>query len=201
MHWRQTFVSLALLAAFCGYLAAVSHDDQPAAAAQVKEADAAILLSRPAVPEPAVDEEDPPFAAKPVPEPPDEAVPAATPEAAAPTPEPAAPSEPAYREVSAIVTAYCPCARCCGRSADGKTSTNTSAWRRGAAAEPTAVPYGTLIYVEGYGYAVVDDTGNAMRRTWRRHGMIHVDLRMTYHYEARQWGYKVMKIRIYDKAP
>lgn len=103
-----------------------------------------------------------------------------------------------YREVWATVTAYCPCARCCGRSADGRTSLGLSAWRPGIAADPAAVPYGTEVYIEGYGLAVVDDTGGAMRRAWRRKGTIHLDVRMTYHYEARQWGQKVMKVKIYE---
>jgi len=104
-----------------------------------------------------------------------------------------------YHEVWAVVTAYCPCRKCCGRHANGRTSTGTSAWLRGIAADPRIIPYNSRIFVEGYGSSRVDDTGGAMRRSWRRSGMIHVDLRMTYHYQARRWGRKIMKIRIYDK--
>ena len=103
-----------------------------------------------------------------------------------------------YREAVAMVTAYCPCARCCGSFADGRTSTGASAWRPGLAAAPLALPYGTRVFVPGYGHSVVDDTGGAMRRSWRTRGQIHIDVRMNYHYEARVWGVQYLNVRIYD---
>lgn len=119
-------------------------------------------------------------------------------ESAPPRPEGAAPEGRSYREVRALVTAYCPCARCCGRHANGRTSIGTSAWRPGMAADPRAVPYGTLVEVPGYGTYPIDDTGGAMRQSWRRRGVIHIDIRMTYHWQAREWGRQYMTIRIYD---
>lgn len=114
-------------------------------------------------------------------------------------PEGAAPEGRSYREVRALVTAYCPCARCCGRHANGRTSIGTTAWRPGMAADPRAVPYGTLVEVPGYGTYPIDDTGGAMRQSWRRRGVIHIDIRMTYHWQAREWGRRYMTIRIYDQ--
>ncbi|MDR0867331.1 MAG: 3D domain-containing protein [Planctomycetota bacterium] len=123
-----------------------------------------------------------------------------------PTPNPSNPSNPPdaaapakYHEVWAVVTAYCPCARCCGARAHGRTSLGNTAWVSGIAADPRALPYGTRLAVPGYGEAVVDDTGGAMRRHWDRRGEIHVDVRMKWHHEARDWGRKWMKIRIYDE--
>ncbi len=104
-----------------------------------------------------------------------------------------------YVERWALVTAYCPCSKCCGYATPGRTSTGTSAWKPGIAADPRAVAYGTEIYVEGYGRRKVDDTGGAMRRSWRRKGLLHLDIRMTYHYSAVKWGRKMMKVRIYRK--
>jgi len=104
----------------------------------------------------------------------------------------------AYREAVAMVTAYCPCARCCGSFADGRTSIGKSAWRPGLAAAPQALPYGTRIFVPGYGLSEVDDTGGAMRRSWRTRGQIHIDVRMNYHYEARVWGVQYLNVRIYE---
>lgn len=101
------------------------------------------------------------------------------------------------RVVWAVVTAYCPCRRCCGRHANGRTSTGSSAWKRGAAVDPGAIPYGSRIFVPGYGFALVDDTGGAMRRLWRNERMVHVDVRMTYHWQARQWGRKVLQVQVY----
>jgi 3D (Asp-Asp-Asp) domain-containing protein len=98
------------------------------------------------------------------------------------------------------VTAYCPCRRCCGRFADGRTSTDTTAWRPGIAADPTVLPYGTVVEVPGYGTHPVDDTGGAMRRHWRRDGILHIDVRMTYHWQARQWGRREMDITLLAPA-
>ncbi len=106
---------------------------------------------------------------------------------------------PSRRKVWAVVTAYCPCSRCCGAWADGRTSLGLSAWKPGIAADPRAIPYGTRVYVEGYGEAVVDDTGGILRRTWRRKGQIHLDVRMTYHWEARQWGRREMWVEIIEE--
>lgn len=104
-----------------------------------------------------------------------------------------------YREMWATVTAYCPCSRCCGARARGRTSLGGSAWLPGIAADPRALPYGTAVYVPGYGEHTVDDTGGAMRESWRNHGRLHLDIRMKTHYEARQWGRRTMKVRVYGK--
>lgn len=104
-----------------------------------------------------------------------------------------------YREEVALITAYCPCAKCCGTQSPGITSTGKSAWTPGLAADPFYLDYGTKVFVPGYGLSVVDDTGGAMRRHWRRDGLLHIDLRMTYHYEARQWGKKYLRIKIYEE--
>lgn len=101
-----------------------------------------------------------------------------------------------YREVWATVTAYCPCTRCCGSQARGRTSLGGTAWIPGIAADPQALAYGTAVFVPGYGEYTVDDTGGAMRRSWR-HGRLHIDIRMKFHDQARQWGRRTMKIRIY----
>ncbi len=104
-----------------------------------------------------------------------------------------------YVERWAVVTAYCPCSKCCGYATPGRTSIGKSAWKPGIAADPRAIPYGTEIYVKGYGRQIVDDTGGAMRHSWRRKGVLHLDIRMTYHYQAVKWGRKMMKVRIYNK--
>ena len=104
-----------------------------------------------------------------------------------------------YVERWALVTAYCPCSKCCGYATPGRTSIGKSAWKPGIAADPRAIAYGTEVYVKGYGRKKVDDTGGAMRRSWRRKGVLHLDIRMTYHYQAVKWGRRMMKVRIYNK--
>lgn len=104
-----------------------------------------------------------------------------------------------YREERALVTAYCPCAKCCGTHSPGITSTGKNAWKPGLAADPIYLHYGTEVDVPGYGMSVIDDTGGAMRRHWRRDGMLHIDVRMTYHYEARKWGKRYLDVKIYEQ--
>lgn len=102
-----------------------------------------------------------------------------------------------YREETALVTAYCPCARCCGSQSPGITSTGKSAWTPGLAADPIYLEYGTRVNIPGYGTSTIDDTGIAMRRHWRRDGLLHIDVRMTYHYEAQRWGQQYLRVKIY----
>jgi 3D (Asp-Asp-Asp) domain-containing protein len=100
------------------------------------------------------------------------------------------------RTILAKVTAYCPCERCCRRMT-GITSTQTNAWQPGIAVAPAVIPYGSVIYVPGYDrstWVVADDTGSAMRRSWRNDNEVHVDVRMTYHWQAREWGTQYLNI-------
>lgn len=113
-----------------------------------------------------------------------------------PTQNPAAKEADIYETIVAKVTAYCPCARCCGSFANGRTSTKTNAWRPGIASDPSVIPYGTEITVPGYGTAKVDDTGSAMRKSWRNESIIHLDIRFQYHWQARNWGTKIMRLKI-----
>lgn len=103
-----------------------------------------------------------------------------------------------HREEVALITAYCPCARCCGHSSPGITSIGKDAWTTGLAADPSCLDYGTKVYVPGYGFSEVDDTGGAMRRHWRRNGLLHIDVRMTYHHDARRWGKQYLRVKIYE---
>jgi 3D (Asp-Asp-Asp) domain-containing protein len=103
--------------------------------------------------------------------------------------------EPTMRTLRCRVTAYCPCARCCDEMT-GRTATGTNAWRPGVASDWAALPAGTRVRIEGYGVAEVDDTGAAMRRSWRDRGEVHLDVRMTYHWQARQWGSRWMDVEV-----
>jgi 3D (Asp-Asp-Asp) domain-containing protein len=113
---------------------------------------------------------------------------------AKPQPKPVAKPKP-YRIVRAMVTAYCPCARCCG-TMTGVTATQSSAWRRGAAVDPRAIDYGTKVEVPGYGTTYADDTGRALKRRFNR-GIIQVDVRKTYHWQAQEWGIQWLDVTVY----
>jgi 3D (Asp-Asp-Asp) domain-containing protein len=102
--------------------------------------------------------------------------------------------------VRAHVTGYCPCSICCGRHANGRTSIRDNAWiLNGCAADPSAIPYRWKVYIPGIGFREVDDTGGAMKRSWRR-GIYHIDLRYRYHYQAKKCN-KWLNIGLYRKIP
>ncbi len=99
-----------------------------------------------------------------------------------------------------LVTAYCPCRRCCGRHANGRTAGKTNAWKMiGVATFWNAIPKWTIVDIPGIGKKVVDDNGSAMERSWKR-GVYHIDVRMPYHYQARNYGVKYMDVKIYDEG-
>jgi len=113
---------------------------------------------------------------------------------------PNSPNKRKERTLTVEVTAYCPCARCCDKMT-GETSTQSNAWKPGVAAFPGALPYGTLVSVPGYEraeWAVIDDTGGAMKKAWKNKGKILLDIRMVYHWQARQWGRKTLTVGVID---
>ncbi|MGB9792469.1 MAG: 3D domain-containing protein, partial [Thermacetogeniaceae bacterium] len=81
------------------------------------------------------------------------------------------------------VTAYCPCYLCCGKT-DGITSSGKPAQpHRTAATDPTVIPLGTLIYLEGIGTFVAEDTGSAIKGN-------RIDIFMDDHQKALEFGVK-----------
>ena len=103
-----------------------------------------------------------------------------------------------WKTVKAKVTAYDPSEVSCSGTADGLTSTMTNAWRLdGCAVNPNVIPYGTMVYIPDVGFRKADDTGSAMKRSWNRSGTYHVDVRMAYPYQARQWGVKWLKVYLF----
>ena len=117
-----------------------------------------------------------------------------------PLPEGVPPPPPGHvywKTVEAKVTAYEPSDRCCGDSADGKTSIGDNAWiMDGVAVAPEAIPYRTRLWLPGAGWKEADDTGSAMRKSWRK-GKIHLDLRMPYFGQARRWGVRHLTVHLY----
>lgn len=93
-------------------------------------------------------------------------------------------------KVKAKVTAYCPCSKCCGIYSDGFTSTGRLASTKGAAVDPKRIPYGTELFIKGYGLVKADDTGVAMRKA----DGIHIDLRFPTHQAALEWGVRYIEI-------
>lgn len=79
------------------------------------------------------------------------------------------------------VTAYCPCAECCGKWADGITSTGVTATAgQTIAVDPSVIPYGSVIEVNGVQY-VAEDCGGAIKKN-------RLDIFFNTHEEALEWG-------------
>lgn len=76
-------------------------------------------------------------------------------------------------------------------TADGITAIGTRVRRGVAAVDPSVIPLGTRLWVEGYGYATAEDTGRAIK------GM-RIDLFMESREEALRFGRKTVGVRILE---
>ena len=87
-------------------------------------------------------------------------------------------------------TAYCPCEQCCGAGASGITASGTQATEgRTVAADPSILPYGTEIYIQGLGNYVVEDCGGAING-------YSLDLFFATHQAAVEFGRKQLSVEI-----
>ena len=95
-----------------------------------------------------------------------------------------------------LVTAYCPCRRCCGRFSDGKTASGKSIYTNDCqfvAADTGVVPFGTELSIPGYadGQPVpVEDRGGAIKGH-------RLDVFFLSHHQARQWGSQWLDVKVY----
>lgn len=100
--------------------------------------------------------------------------------------EPKPADEPA-EELTALqitATAYCPCKKCCGKT-DGITATGTKATAgRTIAVDPSVIPYGTEVIINGNTY-VAEDCGGAVNGN-------DVDIFFDTHEEALNFGRQVL---------
>jgi 3D (Asp-Asp-Asp) domain-containing protein len=109
------------------------------------------------------------------------------------------------------VTAYCDCGECCayyrscltcwlipyykkgpskGKKKDiGITSDGSKAKRGTIAADISLYPYGTKMYVPGYGWGEVHDTGSAIKGN-------RIDLFFSSHEKADKWGRQKLWVTI-----
>lgn len=78
------------------------------------------------------------------------------------------------------ITAYCPCKKCCGKWADGYTSSGVRAVGKIVAAPP-GMPFGTVLEIPGYGRCRVQDRGGAIVGD-------KLDVLFATHEAAKQWG-------------
>ena len=94
-----------------------------------------------------------------------------------------------YIEVTATLTAYCPCVKCCGKS-DGITASGTQATAgRTVAVDTRLIPYGTEISIDGKTYVAEDCGGKVKGYT--------IDVFFDSHEEALNFGRQTKIVKIY----
>ncbi len=112
-------------------------------------------------------------------------------------------------ERTLLTTGYCACGDCCGwrrnwlgrpvyasgplkgkRKATGITASGTQARRGTIAADAVRYPFGTTLYIDGYGYGRVEDRGGGIKGD-------HVDLFFRSHDEALEWGRRYKRALIW----
>jgi uncharacterized protein YabE (DUF348 family) len=103
----------------------------------------------------------------------------------------AASAESGGREFYVSSTAYtASCNGCSGYTATG-INLKANPGIKVIAVDPSIIPLGTKVYVDGYGYAVAADTGGAIRGN-------KIDVFFSSKSDAYRWGRKTIKVKILD---
>ncbi|MCQ6276707.1 3D domain-containing protein [Bacillus sp. V3B] len=93
------------------------------------------------------------------------------------------------KEIYVTSTAYtASCNGCSGTTATG-INLHANPNSKVIAVDPSVIPLGTKVYVEGYGYAVAADTGSAIKGN-------KIDVFFPSKQTAYQWGRKTVKIKV-----
>ena len=92
-----------------------------------------------------------------------------------------------WKTLKVLATAYCPCSKCCGRFADGKTAIGNNAFTKGVAVDKKVIPLRSVLRIPGYGEVVADDVGGAIKKR-------HIDVRFNTHKAALKWGRKFLTV-------
>ena len=88
-----------------------------------------------------------------------------------------------------VITAYCPCKKCCGEYADGLTASGTVATEgRTCAVDPEVIPLGTEIEIDGVKY-IAEDTGGAIKGN-------RIDICFNDHRSAVMYGVKCKEVYV-----
>jgi 3D (Asp-Asp-Asp) domain-containing protein len=89
---------------------------------------------------------------------------------------------------SYVITAYCHCQKCCGKT-DGITASGVKAIEGVTVAMDKNIPFGTKIYIEGVGERIVQDRGGAIKGN-------RIDLYFSDHQSALNFGRQTKRITI-----
>jgi 3D (Asp-Asp-Asp) domain-containing protein len=83
-------------------------------------------------------------------------------------------------------SAYCGCAKCCGKAGQ-KTTSGTIPQQGRTIAVPRYIPFGTIVNIEGLGPRVAEDTGKAITGD-------HIDVFFNNHQDALNFGRKYVNV-------
>jgi 3D (Asp-Asp-Asp) domain-containing protein len=100
------------------------------------------------------------------------------------------------RLIRMLVTAYCPCTKCCGPNAQGITASGKRvSYNHGhfVAADTSRLPFGTKLLIPGYGDGAVEviDRGGAIKGN-------HLDVFFPTHQQALDWGRRYITVTVIE---
>lgn len=99
----------------------------------------------------------------------------------------------AYRYIGeCTITAYCPCAECCGRWVDGVTASGLPATPGVVAVDPEVIPLGSTAVIDGQRYLAAD-TGSGVEG-------LHIDICMGSHEETVAHGVRTADVWVAKEA-
>ena len=87
-----------------------------------------------------------------------------------------------------IITAYCACESCCGKT-DGITASGVKAVEGVTVATDKSIPFGTKVYIDGVGERIVQDRGGAIKGN-------KIDLYFDSHEKALEFGRQTREVTI-----
>lgn len=90
--------------------------------------------------------------------------------------------------VKFTATAYCGCAKCCGKST-GKTASGTTATAGRTVAMSSSYSFGTKIEIQGMGIYIVEDRGGAIKGN-------RIDIFFSNHQKALDFGRKTVYLKV-----
>lgn len=101
-------------------------------------------------------------------------------------PEPVVEPEPTIVSLGTYkITAYCGCAKCCGKT-DGITASGTHVTAGRTIAAPPEIPFGTKLMINGHIYTV-EDRGGAIKGK-------RIDIYFESHEEAERFGVQYIEV-------
>lgn len=90
--------------------------------------------------------------------------------------------------VKFTATAYCGCAKCCGKST-GKTASGTTATAGRTVAMSSSYSFGTKIEIQGIGTYIVEDRGGAIKGN-------RIDIFFSNHQKALDFGRRTVYLKV-----